>query len=170
MTPTPAEPIRVLLIDDEPDFLEAISFWLASKRCHVTTAATGEKGLELIKTFPFDVVFLDVVMPRVDGLEALRRIRAFSKTLPVILVTASPGSDNQFAGARALGISGLFPKGGSLEQLSEVLDVALRMIRRSSPSSDQSSAGFSRDRAPLRKTGLDAFRGFLKRLIPPHPR
>ena len=163
----PAEPIRVLLIDDEPDFLEAISFWLTSRQYHVSTATTGEQGLELIRTFPFDVVFLDVVMPQVDGLEVLRRIRSFTKTLPVILVTASPGNDNQFAGARALGISGFFPKGGRLDQLSQVLDVALRMIQKSSSSSEESSRS-PHDRTPLHK-GLNAFRGFLKRLLP-HPR
>lgn len=162
MIPPPAtRPIRVLLVDDEPDFLEAISFWLTSRHYEVTVATNGQQGVALVQHEPFDVVFLDIVMPRIDGLEALRRIRAFNKTLPVILVTASPGNDSQFAGARALGISGFFPKGGSLAQLSQVLDVALRMIRRSV----DGAAAPAPDRGPVQR-GLAAVRELFQRLTP----
>ena len=154
----PPKPIRVLLIDNEPDFLEALSFWLTSHQYEVKAVTDGRQGVALIQREPFDVVFLDVVMPQMDGLEVLRRIRAFNKTLPVILVTASPGDENRFAGARSLGISGFFPKADSLEQLSEMLEVALRMIRRSSDS-PATPAASSLPR------GVDAIRDFFTRLI-----
>ena len=126
-----AEPIRVLLIDDEADFLEAVGFWLSSKGYQVTQARGGAQGVALLKQAPPDVVFLDVVMPDIDGIETLRRIRAFNKTIPVILVTTSVADEDKYAGAKALGISGLFLKGSSLDQLGQVLEVAIRMVRRS---------------------------------------
>jgi two-component system response regulator MprA len=129
------EPIRVLLVDDEEDFIESVSFWLTSKGYQVAKARSGEAALALLKENRQDVVFLDVMMPGLDGVETLRRLRAFNKSIPVILVTASDMTDeNRYAGAKALGVSGLFPKGSSLTQLTQALEVALRAIRKSTPS------------------------------------
>ena len=124
-------PIRVLLVDDEPDFLEAVSFWLTSKGYAVQKTSDGETAVELIKADPPHVVFLDCMMPKIDGFETLRRIRAINKTLPVVLVTAGVSDENKFAGARALGMSGFFMKGGSLDQLANVLQVALHILPKS---------------------------------------
>ena len=144
-----ANPIRVLLIDDEVDFLESVSYWLTSKGYDVTKAVGGEPGLQIVKEGRHDVVFLDVMMPGIDGIETLRRIRTFNKTLPVILVTAATTEDSKFAGAKALGISGLFPKGGSLTQLVEVLQVAIRILPKTHA---QSAASSDAPRAhPLQK-------------------
>lgn len=129
------ESVRVLLVDDEEDFLESVAFWLTSKGYHVTKARDGEAALAMLKEGRHDVVFLDVMMPRLDGIETLRRLRAFNKTIPVILVTASNLADeSRYAGAKALGLAGLFPKGASLTQLGQALEVALRALRRTSPS------------------------------------
>ena len=128
------ESIRVLLVDDEEDFLESIGFWLSSKGYHVTKAHDGEAALAILKEGRHDVVFLDVMMPRLDGIETLRRLRTFNKDIPVVLVTASSLADeSRYAGAKALGISGLFPKGSSLDQLTQALQVALRALRTSVP-------------------------------------
>ena len=123
--------LRVLIVDNEPDFLETLSYWLRSKGYEVTQAIDGETAVRLVKEGQQDVVFLDILMPKTDGIETLRRIRTFDKKIPVILVTASIENENRFAGARALGISGVFPKQGSLEQLGQVLNVALRMLDKS---------------------------------------
>ena len=125
--------IRVLLVDNEPDFLETISFWLTSQGYQVNQAPDGESAVRIVADWKPGVIFLDVLMPGMDGIETLRRIRAIDKQVPVILVTASALTDeNKYAGARALGISGLFPKGSSHEQLSQILQVALRRLRRPS--------------------------------------
>jgi CheY-like chemotaxis protein len=135
------EPIRVLLVDDEEDFLESVSFWLTSKGYQITKARSGEAALELLKSNRHDVVFLDVMMPGIDGVETLRRLRAFNKTIPVILVTASDMTDdNRYAGAKALGVSGLFPKGSSLTQLTQALEVGLRAMKKPVPNAPESQA------------------------------
>ena len=129
------EPVRVLLVDDEPDFLESVSFWLTSKGYQVEKTSDGETAVSLIQSNPPHIVFLDCMMPKIDGFETLRRIRAINKTLPVIMVTAGVGDENKFAGARALGLSGFFPKGTGLEQLAKVLEISLRILPKPQPES-----------------------------------
>ena len=161
------EPIRVLLIDDEPDFLESTSFWLTSKGYQVEQTSDGETGVSMIQSNPPHVVFLDCMMPHIDGFETLRRIRAINKTLPVIMVTAGVGDENKFAGARALGMSGFFPKGGGLDQLASVLQVALRILPKTLPESPAPSPQSPAEPqpAPPRKPSL--FRTLFGKLFPP---
>ena len=129
-----AESLRVLIVDNEPDFLETLSYRLRSKGYEITQAVDGDTAVKFVREGKQDVVFLDIIMPKIDGIETLRRIRTFNKRIPIILVTASIENENRFAGAKALGISGVFPKQGSLEQLGQVLDVALRMLKKSQSS------------------------------------
>jgi CheY-like chemotaxis protein len=132
------------MVDDEQDFLDTVGFWLTSKGHQVTPVNSGLQAVELLQQGQYDVVFLDVVMPECDGIETLRRIRAFNKQIPVIMVTTHVTDENKFAGAKALGISGLFLKGSSLEQLGQILEVSLRMIRRSKTTSPGSASGTPR--------------------------
>lgn len=136
MTSMTKRPLRILLVDDEPDFLESIAFWLSSRGYEVAKANSGLDAIELVKRSAPDLVFLDVNMPEIDGIETLRRIRAFNKTVPIIIVTAGYTDENRFAGAHGLGISGLFPKGESLAQLTQVLEVAIRTHGKLKPPSD----------------------------------
>ena len=147
-----SQPIRVLLVDNEPDFLETISFWLRAQGYLVNQAPDGESAVRLAADWKPDVIFLDVLMPGMDGIETLRRIRAIDKQLPVILVTASALTDeNKYAGARALGISGLFPKGSSHERLSQILQVALRRLRRPAAGNPPPAGPLARLREALEK-------------------
>ena len=116
---------KILLIDDHEGFLETVSYWLKAKGHSVMTATHCEAGLKIIESTPLDIVFLDMHMPKVNGVETLRRIRQIKKDLPVILVTAYLEDDliNQ---ATELGISGLFPKEGDFNKLLNVMEVALR--------------------------------------------
>ena len=128
MSDTSSKP-RVLLVDDEQDYNDTITFWLKAKGYPVTQAASGIEALEILQGQSHDVVFLDINMPRMDGIETLRRIRERHAALPVIMVTAAFQAEVKFKEARALGISGFFPKGSSLNQLGHVLEVALKMLR-----------------------------------------
>lgn len=117
---------KILLVDDEPDFLVPIAFWLNSKGYEVAVASSGEKALEMIKKDKKpNVVFLDINMPGMDGLETLRRIRKIDKDLSVIMVTAY-ADEEKFSQAKKLNTSGFFPKGGSLEELQKTIEVTLR--------------------------------------------
>ena len=117
-------PRRILMIDDEEDFLELAAFQFRRRGHQIVTAVNCETGINLIKTVPLDVVFLDMRMPHVDGVETLRRIREIKKDLPVIVVTAH-ASEEMIQKAEALGISAVFHKGTNLSNLQVVMEAAL---------------------------------------------
>ena len=120
-----SQPIRVLLIDDEPDFLETISYWLTSQGYQVALATTGVEALTHVTRQAPDIIFLDLVMPRMDGLETLKRLRASKVTTPVVLLTATEQSPSELIEFQALGIAGVFQKQASLEAFRHVLESAL---------------------------------------------
>jgi CheY-like chemotaxis protein len=127
---------RILFVDDEADFLASVTFWLTSKGHDVTTASSGKQAIELIQQQPPDIVFLDVHMPEMDGLETLRRIRAFNRKIPVVIVTVDDEQEEKLAGEKGLGISGFFMKQRSLEDLGWVLECALRIHGKSDAPSE----------------------------------
>ena len=120
---------RVLIVDDEPDFIEPIAFWLQARGYPVTKARNGIQALEIIKREPPDVVFLDLNMPQMDGVETLQRIRQFDKKLAVIIVTAAYGNQDKLRKVQALGISGFFPKSEGLDKLGQLLQATLSTLR-----------------------------------------
>ncbi len=119
-------PLNILLVDNEAEFLETISYWLETKEHRVQSCYSGDEAIELIKKDPFDIVFLDIHMPEgIDGMETLRRLRAFNTTIPVIMVTGFP-KEEKMEEAIKLGVSGFFPKTGSFEDLGRILKAAIR--------------------------------------------
>jgi DNA-binding response OmpR family regulator len=81
---------RVLVVDDDPDIRELVSFKLGQFDLEVSTAEDGEAGLAAALADPPDVVVLDVMMPKLSGLDVCRQLRADERTrdVPVILLTA----------------------------------------------------------------------------------
>ena len=78
----------ILVVDDEPAVREALRAGLEFEGYQVTTAADGLGALEQIAKSMPDALVLDVMMPRMDGLTVLRRLRSFNPSLPVLLLTA----------------------------------------------------------------------------------
>jgi DNA-binding response OmpR family regulator len=78
---------KILVVDDEPDFLKSIVHRLQLRQYDARGADCGEKALELVSEWAPDVVVLDVKMPGIDGIETLRRIRARSPQIAVIMLT-----------------------------------------------------------------------------------
>jgi CheY-like chemotaxis protein len=117
--------IKILLVDDETDFRQLMMFWLKSKGYLVFTAIDGKDAIDLVKKEPPDIIFLDLRMPVMDGLEVLKRIRNFNKDVPVIVISAyinDPGTKD----LTSYGISGIFYKGENFEQALPLLETALR--------------------------------------------
>jgi len=92
---------RVLLVEDNPINQEVASELLSSVGLAVTVAADGAKALEMAAGTPFDLVLMDVQMPRMDGLEATRRLRASGATLPIVAMTANAFGEDRDACLRA---------------------------------------------------------------------
>jgi DNA-binding response OmpR family regulator len=80
----------VLVADDDPDILDLVEFRLDQAGFEVIAAKDGQQALDLATTRNPDLCVLDVMMPRIDGYEVTRRLRAAEATrdLPVILLTA----------------------------------------------------------------------------------
>jgi two-component system response regulator RegX3 len=78
---------RILLADDEPDILEPVSYALRQEGFEVSSVPDGEQALEAARSGQFDVLILDVVMPKLSGLDACRTLRAESE-VPIIMLSA----------------------------------------------------------------------------------
>jgi CheY-like chemotaxis protein len=86
---------RILVVDDERDVLGVIEKMLVGHGYDVTLSTSGDEALELLQRQAFDLVFLDVMMPDMDGFEVCRRIREMEslKELPVVFLTAKGGGE-----------------------------------------------------------------------------
>jgi len=82
------EKIKVLLVEDEQTLSMIIKDTLEEKEFLITTAKDGEEGLRLFMQINPDVLVADVMMPKMDGFEMVRRIRQTDKTTPVLFLTA----------------------------------------------------------------------------------
>lgn len=77
----------ILVIDDEEDFLANVSGILERCGYEVDTAVTGYEGLQRISLYRYDLVLLDIIMPLINGLETLKRLKKIDRQLPVIVLT-----------------------------------------------------------------------------------
>jgi two-component system chemotaxis sensor kinase CheA len=108
----------ILVIDDEFSIVESLAEILSWEGYSVTTARNGKEGLQVLERGNFDLVLLDFMMPVMDGLQVLEKLRAMPAhaQLPVVLMTAAPMStlSNPLWSA-------LLRKPFSLDQLQQVL-------------------------------------------------
>ncbi|MGB3682060.1 MAG: response regulator, partial [Rubrobacteraceae bacterium] len=91
---------RILVIDDDPAVASLLKRGLSYERFDVDAAANGEEGLAIARERYPDLVILDVMMPGMDGLEVLRRLRAADGQLPVLMLTARDASADEVQGFR----------------------------------------------------------------------
>lgn len=81
---------KVLIIDDEPDIVETLTFMLEARNYDVVTAFDGAEGLVKVKTEKPDVALLDIMMPGMDGYTVCNKLKSNkdTKSLPIIMLTA----------------------------------------------------------------------------------
>jgi two-component system OmpR family response regulator len=89
--------MRLLVVEDEPDLLLVLTRALRKEGYSVDSAPDGEEGLYKAESTDYDVVILDVMLPRLDGWEVLSRLRQ-SKATPVLMLTARDGSVDRVRG------------------------------------------------------------------------
>ncbi len=112
---------KVLIVDDEEDFLEALSERLGSRGISVSTANDGIKALQLIEKETFHAVFLDYAMPGIDGLETLKIMLERKPDLLVFLLT---GRASLHTGVEAikLGAKDVIEKPAELAELIDIIN------------------------------------------------
>ena len=96
-------PSRILLIEDEPTNIQALSAILMAQGYQLNVATTGQQALELLGRLRPDLILLDVMMPGIDGFETCRRIKSdvLSRDIPIIFLTARTGTEDVVRGFEA---------------------------------------------------------------------
>ena len=94
-------PIDILIVDDEKDFVEMLSLRLADQGHRVRAAYSGEQGLAALDDADCDVVILDIRMPGMDGITALKAIKAQHPVVEVILLTGHGTIDTAVEGLKS---------------------------------------------------------------------
>ncbi len=95
------EKCRVLLVDDERDFLEVLTRRLGKRDVNVEGVSSGEEALQYLQAKPIDVAVLDVKMPGMDGLTALREIKKLNPLIEVIMLTGHASLEVALEGMRS---------------------------------------------------------------------
>lgn len=125
----------VLLVDDDVELAEMLGDYLAQEGFLVTTRHDGASGVEAALSGQFAIAVLDVMMPRLSGVEVLRRIRAVS-TMPVLMLTAKGDDMDRIVGLE-LGADDYVPKPCQPRELAARLRA---ILRRSAPLAESGNA------------------------------
>jgi DNA-binding response OmpR family regulator len=117
---------RILVVDDEARIVNFLVSKLKASGYEVLTAANGEEGLEQVKAQEPNFVVLDLLMPKMDGLEMLKQLRSFS-TVPVIVLTAKGADADRIKGLQ-LGADDYLPKPFNPDELVARIEAIRRRI------------------------------------------
>jgi DNA-binding NtrC family response regulator len=118
------DPARILIVDDEPEVCATIAETLTSSGYVVSQAQSAREALAMIAEAAPDVILLDIRMPEVDGVQALRGFRALAPDVPVIMLTANADVEMARMTLR-LGAFDYVAKPYDLERLRDVVAAAL---------------------------------------------
>jgi len=115
-------PGKILLIDDEPELVAAVEIRLKANGYNVDFAYDGQAGMDKIKESKPDLILLDIVMPKLDGYEVCKKLKADpeAKDIPVIIFSASQrkGFEEKY---RALGVENFIFKPFESRELLEMI-------------------------------------------------
>lgn len=108
--------MKILLVEDTVQLNKALTTLLKRNSYLVDSAFDGEEALMFIKDYEYDVIILDIMLPKIDGLEVLRRVRQNKNDTPIILLTARSTVEDKITGLD-LGADDYLPKPFSTEEL-----------------------------------------------------
>ena len=117
--------MRILIVDDEPDLVEQIRLALAKQKYTVDTAADGEEAMDRIYVDPYDLILLDIMLPKKDGFGVLLELRNEKKSTPVLMLTAKGSIEDKIKGLD-LGADDYLAKPFSMEELLARIRALLR--------------------------------------------
>ena len=120
--------MRILIVEDEPRMLELLRKGLYEHGYTVMTAADGETGLQIALAYEFDSMVLDIGLPRLNGYELIRELRARSSKMPVLMLTARDAEDDIIRGLD-LGADDYLTKPFSFPELVARLQSITRPVR-----------------------------------------
>jgi two-component system KDP operon response regulator KdpE len=118
--------VKILAVDDEPQILRAVRTSLAARGHDVATAPNGETALDILASSELDLVILDLGLPGIDGVEVLRRLRAWS-AVPVIVLSVRDAQADKVAALDA-GADDYLTKPFGMDELKARMRAVLRRI------------------------------------------
>jgi DNA-binding response OmpR family regulator len=127
----PDHPPRILLVDDEQSIQTLLSYPLRKEGYDVVQATDGRQALDRFDEQAFDLVVLDLMLPKLDGLEVCRRLRSKS-AVPIIMLTAKSEEIDKVVGLE-LGADDYITKPFSMREFSSRVKAALRRVQMSRP-------------------------------------
>ncbi|CAJ1184235.1 OmpR family DNA-binding response regulator [Companilactobacillus paralimentarius DSM 13238 = JCM 10415] len=116
---------KILVVDDEPAILELIEYNLESNDYQVSTATDGEMAFEKVSNGDFDLMLLDQMLPKMNGMEVLKKMRESGNLTPVIFLTAVDSEDTKIKGLIS-GADDYVTKPFSIKELLARIEVVLR--------------------------------------------
>ena len=119
---------RILVIEDDPSILRGLQLNLTMEGYAVRSASDGETGLQLARAERFDLLVVDVMLPRLGGLEVIRELRRDDPDLPVLILSAKGQETDKVAGLQ-LGADDYMVKPFSLKELLARIGALLRRRR-----------------------------------------
>ena len=120
-----ALPKKILIVDDEPDILDIISYNLKAEGYKVKTASSGREGVEKAKKVRPDLILLDVMMPEMDGFTLAGEIREIDKHVPILFLTAKSMKEDKLQGF-TLGADDYLTKPFAMDELLARINAILR--------------------------------------------
>ena len=126
--------VRVLLVDDEPDIIFVIGKKIKVEGYELLDAQSGKAAIDVVKNKKADIVVLDYMMPEMNGVETLKRIRKIDKNIPVIMFTAHPDMSS-IEGTEKLNVSSYVPKISMYSSAEDMLKSALSLAVKRLPKS-----------------------------------
>jgi len=115
--------IKVLLVDDEKEFVNALAQRLELRGISATTVYSGKGAIEIVEKIDFGVIVLDVLMPEITGIDALKKIKKIKPNTPVIMLTGQATVENAIKGMK-LGAFDFLMKPADTELLFEKITQA----------------------------------------------
>jgi two-component system phosphate regulon response regulator PhoB len=146
-------PETILVIEDEPDVGDLIRYHLKKEKYRVLTALDGAEGLELASGERPDAIVLDIMLPRLNGFEVAKKLKADPRTeqVPLLMLSAKGESDSRIRGLE-LGADDYLPKPFSPRELVLRIRALLRRKRSAGSPDTMTSGPFLLDRATLKVT------------------
>lgn len=141
---------RILVIEDDPLLASHLQTHLRERGFDVTSSCDGSQGLQLAETHDFNLILMDILLPGINGLEALQKLRQ-SRGVPVILMSALGAEQDRIAGF-SQGADDYLPKPFGLDELSVRIDAVLRRVayeRRDPPPLSSTALRFDEGRSDI---------------------
>lgn len=128
-------PKRVLVVDDEKLIVKGIRFSLEQEGMEVACAYDGEEALEMAKQTEYDIILLDLMLPKISGLEVCQQIRGFSN-VPIVMLTAKGEDMDKILGLE-YGADDYITKPFNILEVKARIKAILRRASRSAPEKEQ---------------------------------